>query len=98
MMENHHNSRRLLPVAMCQMPEDSNSVTAGVAALLLQEGPYPAKLCCADCMKEDCSHDDLLFVMAFDINNGLGLAEWPFMRRWNLKALVWKTFKRRQAL
>ncbi|GBL99140.1 hypothetical protein AVEN_64133-1 [Araneus ventricosus] len=32
------------------------------SSLLLQEGPYPAKLCCSDCMKEDCSHDDLLFV------------------------------------
>ncbi|GBN04060.1 hypothetical protein AVEN_100654-1 [Araneus ventricosus] len=34
----------------------------GVAALLLQEGPCPAKLCHTDCLKEDCSHDDLLFV------------------------------------
>ncbi|GBM59173.1 hypothetical protein AVEN_18061-1 [Araneus ventricosus] len=32
------------------------------ARQLLQEGPYPAKLRHADCMKEDCSHDDLLFV------------------------------------
>ncbi|GBN08358.1 hypothetical protein AVEN_123159-1 [Araneus ventricosus] len=31
-------------------------------SLLLQEGPYPAKLCRADCMKEDSLHDDLLFV------------------------------------
>ncbi|GBN60819.1 hypothetical protein AVEN_59315-1 [Araneus ventricosus] len=30
------------------------------ARQLLQESPYPAKLCRADCMKEDCSHDDLL--------------------------------------
>ncbi|GBN04517.1 hypothetical protein AVEN_135891-1 [Araneus ventricosus] len=45
---------------MCQTPEDTNSPTADV--LLLQEGPYPAKLCRADCKKEDCSHDDLLFV------------------------------------
>ncbi|GBM97897.1 hypothetical protein AVEN_228333-1 [Araneus ventricosus] len=46
--------RRSLPIAMCQTPEDTNSATAGVASLLLQEGPYPAKLCRADCMKEDC--------------------------------------------
>ncbi|GBN85830.1 hypothetical protein AVEN_160668-1 [Araneus ventricosus] len=33
-----------------------------LASLLLQEGPYPTKLCRSDCMKEDCSHDDLMFV------------------------------------
>ncbi|GBN71460.1 hypothetical protein AVEN_37331-1 [Araneus ventricosus] len=32
------------------------------ASMLLQERPYPAKLCRADCMKEDCSYDDLMFV------------------------------------
>ncbi|GBN72225.1 hypothetical protein AVEN_152519-1 [Araneus ventricosus] len=32
------------------------------SSLLLQEGPYPAKPRRTDCMKEDCSHDDLLFV------------------------------------
>ncbi|GBN15551.1 hypothetical protein AVEN_77201-1 [Araneus ventricosus] len=32
------------------------------SSLLLQEGPYPAKLCRADCMKEDCSYEDLSFV------------------------------------
>ncbi|GBM83689.1 hypothetical protein AVEN_84258-1 [Araneus ventricosus] len=31
-------------------------------SVLLQEGSYPAKLYHANCMKEDCSHDDLLFV------------------------------------
>ncbi|GBN80035.1 hypothetical protein AVEN_199180-1, partial [Araneus ventricosus] len=40
---------------MCQTPDDTSS-------LLLQEGPYPAKLNGADCMKEDCLHDDLLFL------------------------------------
>ncbi|GBO31044.1 hypothetical protein AVEN_245936-1 [Araneus ventricosus] len=30
--------------------------------LLLEECPYPSKLCRADCMNEDCSHDDQLFV------------------------------------
>ncbi|GBN37664.1 hypothetical protein AVEN_77477-1 [Araneus ventricosus] len=32
------------------------------SSLLLQEDLYPAKLCHAVCVKEDCSHDDLLFV------------------------------------
>ncbi|GBM82747.1 hypothetical protein AVEN_66249-1 [Araneus ventricosus] len=27
------------------------------SSLLLQEGPCPVKLCRADCIKEDCSHD-----------------------------------------
>ncbi|GBM58056.1 hypothetical protein AVEN_222821-1 [Araneus ventricosus] len=47
---------------MCQTQEDTNSATSGVSSLLLQEGPYPAKPCGANCMKEDCSHDDLLFL------------------------------------
>ncbi|GBM16067.1 hypothetical protein AVEN_163112-1 [Araneus ventricosus] len=47
---------------MCQTPEDSSSGTAGVAALCCcREAHIPAN-CRADCMKEDCSHDDLLFV------------------------------------
>ncbi|GBO05996.1 hypothetical protein AVEN_217562-1 [Araneus ventricosus] len=33
-----------------------------LSSLLLREGSYPAKLCRVDCMKEDCSHDNLLFV------------------------------------
>ncbi|GBO03500.1 hypothetical protein AVEN_181855-1 [Araneus ventricosus] len=41
---------------MCQTPEDTNSATAGAAALC------PVRLCRADCVKEVCSHDDLLFV------------------------------------
>ncbi|GBL68291.1 hypothetical protein AVEN_246366-1 [Araneus ventricosus] len=61
--ENHHNGRRSLPVAMCQTPEDTNSATDGVAVLCCcRKAPY--KLCRTDCMKEDCSHDDLLFVCA----------------------------------
>ncbi|GBO05986.1 hypothetical protein AVEN_158294-1 [Araneus ventricosus] len=44
---------------MCQTPGDTNWRRS---SLLLQEGPCPAKPCRADCMKEDCSHDDLLFV------------------------------------
>ncbi|GBN14539.1 hypothetical protein AVEN_79585-1 [Araneus ventricosus] len=48
----------------CNVPEDTNrSYTYWRrSSLLLQEGPCPAKLCRADCIKEDCSHDDLLFV------------------------------------
>ncbi|GBM24343.1 hypothetical protein AVEN_202328-1 [Araneus ventricosus] len=54
------NGRRQLPVAMSQTPEDINSWRR--SSLLLQEDPYPAKLCRADCMKADCLQDDLLFV------------------------------------
>ncbi|GBO34819.1 hypothetical protein AVEN_205817-1 [Araneus ventricosus] len=49
---------------MCQTPEDTNRSNTNWrrSSLLLQEGPCPAKLCRADCIKEDCSHNDLLFV------------------------------------
>ncbi|GBM39854.1 hypothetical protein AVEN_45810-1 [Araneus ventricosus] len=46
---------------MCQTPDNTArqlashlSATAGI--------PYPSKPCRANCMKEDCSHDGVLFV------------------------------------
>ncbi|GBN93057.1 hypothetical protein AVEN_21634-1 [Araneus ventricosus] len=49
---------------MCQTLEDTNRSNNNWrrSSLLLQEGPCPGKLCRADCIMEDCSHDDLLFV------------------------------------
>ncbi|GBM06777.1 hypothetical protein AVEN_63014-1 [Araneus ventricosus] len=43
--------RRSLPVTKCQTPENTKSDSWHRNSLLLQEGPYPAKLCRADCMK-----------------------------------------------
>ncbi|GBM28787.1 hypothetical protein AVEN_130496-1 [Araneus ventricosus] len=46
----------------CNVPDAGDTNSWRRSSLLLQEGPYPAKLCLTNCMKEDCSHDDLLFV------------------------------------
>ncbi|GBM80517.1 hypothetical protein AVEN_123272-1 [Araneus ventricosus] len=47
-----------------QTLEDTNrsNTSWSRSSLLLKESPCPAKLCRADCIKEDCSHGDLLFV------------------------------------